>query len=121
MPNVSVSYHPVPHPKLLVSYALARVEVKVVAIERNYSSGKVRVTSDNILRVRRGASLEEVEYAIRRASYDAPARFYCDPVERTIGVAHEFEDADCSFPQLLAHFDIVVAQSVPELYALRMN
>lgn len=121
MPNVSVSYYPVPNPKLLVSYALARVEVKMIAIERNYRPGKVRVTSDNILRIRRGASLEEVEYAIRRASCDAPARFYCDPVERTIGVAHEFEDDDRNFPQLLAHFDIVVAQSVPELHALRMN
>ncbi len=121
MPNVSVSHHSVPYPKLLVSYALARVEIKAVAIERDHRSSKTRLSADNILRVRPNASLEEVEYVLRRAEYDAPASFYCDPYERAIGVAHEIDGLDGDVPSLLADFDIVIAQSISELRALRVN
>ena len=121
MQPASISYHPVPNPKRLVSYALAGVELKVLAVERRREVRTLRVTSDNILRIRRNASLEEVEYALYRASIDAPASFYCDPIDRTIGVACELDDDGCDLNRLIANCDLVVAQSIPELHAIRMN
>jgi hypothetical protein len=109
--------HRVPCPESLACYALMGILLNEITTERSSGGKTVRVSTNSLLRLKPECSLEDLEHAMRVASRESMATFYCDPVKRTIGAVCEFDADPGNLSEIVARLDCMVAQSMPELIA----